>query len=754
MKKLPQLKEIVNRKQFDDVHRPMFSFLEKDIPAGIVLFLVALPLCLGIALASGAPLISGLISGVIGGLVIGYISKSGTSVSGPAASVSAVVLVAIQTLGGFELFLVALVIAGLIQILLGIVKAGLIAEYMPTSIIKGLLAAIGVILILSQLPYAIGLEFDMELFLNFSTDYIGNAGEILALFYDSFSAGAVFLTLFSLFILIYWEKTPLKNFKLIPPALIVVILGVVINFIFKHFIPSLYLDGMHLVNIPKVESVFSIITFPDFTVIGNPEIWTTAITIAIIASVSTLLNIEATDNIDPHKRKTPPNRELIAQGIGNTLSGLIGGIAITSVVVRSSVNIEAGGQTKLTTILHGFLLLISVLFLSSVINLIPLATLSAILLLVGYKLASVSVLKKMYKKGWSQFIPFIVTIIAILLTDVLVGVLIGSGLSVFFLLRGNYYNPFFIENNKLVLGEVIKLELSNEVSFLNKASIKNTLWNVPDNSKVIIDATFSSYIDLDVVEILQDFENTFAKAHNIEVNMIGLKESYDLGEEIDFVDKGLEKAKLKSTPEDILEYFIEGNKNYINGKLISHRLRNKELTDFVTISPLAVILTCIDFREPVNMLINTGMADLTILKAAGNLADKDVLKNIEIACKKQGAKLILFAGNSENSLIKEALRAHLKGEVSYLNPLIEEAVAAMHIEKMELTTENRTALADEISRFNAKSSLEKLIANNEYLYKKVEEGKIGVATAFFDRTTAKVTFSELYRPIEQTVKKK
>nr|MBA3986084.1 sulfate transporter [Flavobacteriales bacterium] len=344
-------------------------------------------------------------------------------------------------------------------------------------------------------------------------------------------------------------------------------------------------------------------------------------------------------------------------------------------------------------------------------------------------------------------------ILAILLTDVLVGVLIGSGLSVFFLLRGNYYNPFFIENNKLVHGEVIKLELSNEVSFLNKASIKNTLWNVPDNSKVIIDATFSSYIDLDVVEILQDFENTFAKAHNIEVNMIGLKESYDLGEEIDFVDKDLEKAKLKSTPEDILEYFIEGNKNYINGKLISHRLRNKELTDFVTISPLAVILTCIDFREPVNMLINTGMADLTILKAAGNLADKDVLKNIEIACKKQGAKLILFAGNSENSLIKEALRAHLKGEVSYLNPLIEEAVAAMHIEKMELTTENRTALADEISRFNAKSSLEKLIANNEYLYKKVEEGKIGVATAFFDRTTAKVTFSELYRPIEQTVKK-
>ncbi len=748
MKKLPQLKELVNRRQFDDIHRPMFSFLNKDIPAGIVLFLVALPLCLGIALASGAPLISGLISGVIGGLVIGLISKSGTSVSGPAASVSAVVLVAIQTLGGFELFLVALVIAGLIQILLGVIKAGLIAEYMPTSIIKGLLAAIGVILILSQLPYAIGLEFDMELFLNFSTDYIGNAGKIVSLFLDSFTPGAVFLTLFSLFILIYWDKTPLKNFKLIPPALIVVILGVVINFIFKLFVPSLYLDGIHLVNIPKVDSVFTIITFPDFSVIGMPEIWTTAITIAIIASVSTLLNIEATDNIDPHKRRTPPNRELIAQGIGNTLSGLIGGIAITSVVVRSSVNIEAGGQTKLTTILHGFLLLMSVLFLSSVINLIPLATLSAILLLVGYKLASVTVLKQMYKKGWSQFIPFIVTIIAILLTDVLVGVLIGSGLSVFFLLRGNYYNPFFIENSKLVHGEVIKLELSNEVSFLNKASIKNTLWSVPDNSKVIIDATFSSYIDLDVVEILQDFENTFSKAHNIEVNMIGLKESYDLGEEIDFVDKGLENAKLKSTPQDILQYFKDGNKNYIRGKLISHRLRNKELTDFVTISPLAIVVTCIDLREPINMLLNTGMGDLTILKSSGNIIDNNSIKNIEFACKKQRAKLILFTGNSENSLIKEALQSHLKGEVSYLNPLIEDAVSAMNIEKMELTLENTTALADEISRFNTKASVEKLLAESEYLYQKVSEGKIGIATAFFDRTTAVVTFSELYIPIE------
>src|SRR5690606_12574567 len=271
-----------------------------------------------------------------------------------------------------------------------------------------------------------------------------------------------------------------------------------------------------LVNIPKVDSIGSFFTFPDFSGYNNPKVWTTAFTIAIIASISTLLNVEATDNIDKLKRRTPPNRELIAQGIGNTLSGFLGGIAITSVIVRSSVNIEAGAHTKLSAIIHGFLLLLSVLFLSSVINLIPLASLAAILLVVGYKLASVTVFKNLYKRGWNQFLPFVITVVFIVLTDVLTGVLIGSALSIFFLLRGNYYNPFYIENIKYVQDEVIKLELSNEVSFFNKASIKNTLWSVPDNSKVLIDATFTSYIDPDVIDVLKDFQDTVAVDHNIE----------------------------------------------------------------------------------------------------------------------------------------------------------------------------------------------------------------------------------------------
>ena len=505
---------------------------------------------------------------------------------------------------------------------------------------------------------------------------------------------------------------------------------------------------MHLVKIPKVDAVSDLITTPSFTHIGEFEIWTTAFTIAVIASISTLLNIEATDNLDPHKRRTPPNRELIAQGVGNTLAGFLGGIAITSVIVRSSVNIASGSRTKFSTILHGFLLLMSVLFLSSIMNMIPLATLAAILLVVGYKLASVAVFKSLYKKGWNQFLPFVVTVIAILATDVLIGVLIGSALSIFFLLRGNYYNPFFIENKKQIDGETIKLELSNEVSFLNKASIKNTLWSVPDGSKVIIDATFSSYIDQDVIEILQDFESTFAKENNIQVNIIGLKESYDIGEEIDFLESNTIKAKQRSTPQEILDYLKEGNEKFTSGNLVSKRLRNKELSDFLSASPLAVVLNCIDLREPLNMLLNTDIGDIIPIRAAGNIVGKRIIHSTEIACRNQGAKLILLMGNSNNAFVKEALEAHLNGEKSHLYPLIEEALVHPDFSLEKLKNMELDSAVDRITQFNLEYAKQKITAQNEYISEELKKENIGIASAFFNRKDATVTFSELYRPTE------
>jgi len=722
--------------------KPLFSRMDKDIPSSIVVFLVALPLCLGIALASGAPLVSGLISGIIGGIVIGSVSHSSVSVSGPAASLTAVVLASIASLGSFDVFLMAVVLGGIFQFILGILKAGLIADYMPSNIIKGLLAAIGIILIIAQLPYAVGLQ-DSGANFGARDNLLEQAIAMFKNFFYSLHPGAVVLSIISLAIIIFWEKSPLKNFKLLPPSLIVVILGVFLNLLFKYIAPVLHLSEKYLVNIPKIDRVSELVTFPDFNSITNPEVWGVAITITLIASIASLLAIEAADEIDPHKRKTPPNRELVAQGVGNTIAGLVGGIPLTSVIVRSSVNINAGAETKLSTILHGIFLLLSVLFLSTILNLIPLSSLAVILLVVGYKLASWDVISTMYKKGWNQFIPFVVTVVAIILTDLLIGIFIGSLVSIFFLLRSNYHNAFFIENTKIFKGETIRLELSNEVSFFNKASIKNSLWNVPQNSNVIIDATFSSYIDHDILEIFEDFKTTFAEENNINVSIIGLKDKYSAGKELDFVREDIEESKERSTPQEILDYLKEGNSRYVDGKLVSRRLRNKELMDFINSPPLATVVNCIDLREPLNVMMNTGIGDLIPIRAAGNLVDSHIIKSIEIACKQQGARFILLMGNSSNKIYLKALNEYMQN--GYKNPdsLIAEALKAQQIpnkfEEKDLHT-----YADLITRWSIKESQKRIIKENPYLRERISQGKLGLATAFFNRENGKIEFSELY----------
>ncbi|MDN3670806.1 SulP family inorganic anion transporter [Echinicola jeungdonensis] len=742
MKKTSTIKQFFSELTHSDHHRPLFYKPGKDIPSGIVVFLVALPLCLGIALASGAPLITGLISGIIGGLVIGAISGSGTSVSGPAASLSAVVLVMIQQLGSFDVFLTALVIAGVFQFLIGILKAGVIAEYMPTSIIKGLLSAIGIILIISQLPYALGVEMKTRLS-DYSQNMVDDAPERITTILESFAPGAIILSLISLGFLIFWDKTFLKKFKLLPPSLFVVILCVILNQLFKWIIPSLYLEGQHLVHIPKTEGLSSILTFPDFSVISDPNIWVSGFTIAIIASIATLINLEATDNLDPHKRRSPPNRELVAQGVGNTIAGLIGGIPITSVIVRSSVNIASGSETKLSTLVHGALLLVSVLFFSGVINLIPLASLAAILLVVGYKLASIALFKQMYRKGWSQFIPYIVTTVAIIFTDVLLGVLIGSAFSIFFLLRSNYFNPFNIKFTPSPQGEIAHLELSNEVSFLNKAAIKRFLYKLPEKSKMVIDASFSTYVEPDIIEMLRDFQNTYAKENNINLKIIGLKSSYEHDKNLNLEKREIEADKKLNTPQDILDYFKDGNTRYVNGELVSKRFRNKDLMDFFESPPLSAVINCIDMREPLNILLDTEIGDLIPMRAAGNLVGESIIHSAEVACRYQGCKLILIMGNSNNAFIKEALEHHHNGkENSYLNRLIEPALSDVKIKQMaqELSTKE---LADQIIKWNLNESCNRLLNENEYIKSQVLQGKIGICTAFFDRDTGEITFSPL-----------
>lgn len=509
------------------------SYFKTDLQAGVVVFLVALPLCLGIALASGAPLFAGIISGIIGGIVVGLLSKSQLSVSGPAAGLTAIILAAIGTLGSYQTFLVAVVLAGVIQILLGLVKAGSISNYFPSNVIEGMLTAIGVIIILKQLPHAIGYDVDNEgdfFFIEKNTGHNTFSALIDAINYSHL--GAIIITLVSLTILIAFNQVGfLKKLKAVPGALVVVIAGVLINEFFKASGSSLAITQSHLVSLPVPKSFNDFIgqfSLPNFAAINRPDVWITALTIAVVASIETLLCVEATDKLDPLKRYTNSNAELLAQGTGNILSGLLGGLPMTSVIVRTSANINSGGRTKIATIAHGILLLIAVISIPTILNKIPLACLAAVLLMIGYKLASPTVFKHMWKSGKYQFIPFVVTVVAVVFTDLLEGVAIGLVVSVFFILRANLKLAYFFKKEEYQEGEVVTIKLAQEVSFLNKAAIKQTLNHLPKRSKVVIDATDTFYIDHDVLQLIRDFLNIGSHDKKIEVSLVGFKDEYEM----------------------------------------------------------------------------------------------------------------------------------------------------------------------------------------------------------------------------------
>lgn len=506
--------------------------LNSDFASGLVVFLVALPLCLGIALASGAPLFSGIIAGIIGGLVVGFLSNSHVSVSGPAAGLAAIVLSSITTLGSFELFLLAVVLSGALQLILGFLKAGSISNYFPNNVIEGMLAGIGVIIFLKQIPHAFGYDKDTEGDLAFEEKSGGNTFTTLLESFDHISIGATIITVVSLGILLMWDKVPaLKKIKLLPGALVAVLAGIIINEIFIQTGSGLRLDSSHLVTLPVLNSISeigSLITLPDFSGLTSKAVWTVAVTLAIVASIETLLCIEASDRMDVYKRYTSTNTELKAQGIGNVLSGLLGGLPMTSVVVRTTANINSGARTKLSAIIHGVLLLVCVLAIPTLLNKIPLATLAAILILIGFKLAHPDKVKKFWAQGKFQFIPFIVTLLAVVFTDLLTGVAIGMFISILFVLQGNLKRAYFFRKETYHSGDVIHIDLAQEVSFLNKAAIKLTLGHLPENSTVVINAAQSEYIAHDVLDLIKEFKEAGGPEKGINVELVGFKDKYKL----------------------------------------------------------------------------------------------------------------------------------------------------------------------------------------------------------------------------------
>jgi MFS superfamily sulfate permease-like transporter len=482
-------------------------YLDHDIPAGLVVFLVAVPLCLGIALASGAPPFSGVIAGIIGGVIVSIFSGSQLAVSGPAAGLTVIVATAIEKLGGLEPFLVSVVLAGLLQLAMGFLRAGVIGAYFPAAVIKGMLAAIGIILIMKQLPHAIGYDAEAESDLSFVETDSSMSLQSIADALSAISPGAAIVTAGSLAIMLLWESPTIKRRKLLslmPGPLVAVTFGVVYNLLSAKLTPALSIASQHLVNLPAIFGPLEFgkqLTFPDFSALANPSVYVTAVTLALIASLETLLSLEAIDKLDPLKRTASTDQELKAQGIGNILSGMLGGLPMTAVIVRASANINAGAHTKVASFVHGVLLLLSAMFLSVVLNMIPLACLAAILLLTGYKLAKPKVFKEVYLKGFNQFAPFVVTVVAILATDLLMGMAIGMAVGLFFVLRANYHAAITLTRD----GNNYLLRLHKDVSFLNKALLRGILERVDENGYVIVDGAKASFIDQDILETLQDF---------------------------------------------------------------------------------------------------------------------------------------------------------------------------------------------------------------------------------------------------------
>ena len=537
----------------------IFQNLRYDAPSGLVVFLIALPLCLGIALASGAPLFSGLIAGIVGGLVIGSLSGSHTSVSGPAAGLTAVVLVAIQQLGSFEIFLAAVVLAGIFQLVLGFVRAGSIANFFPSSVIKGMLTGIGIIIILKQIPHALGYDKDAEGDMYFAEpDGANTFSSIWQSITQFIHPGATLVALISIGLMLMWERPAIKKrLGAIPAALMAVLTGVLLNELLKTWGDPWAIRTEHLVNIPIAENFGAFIgqfTLPDFTQFTNPKVFTVALTICAVASVETLLCLEAVDKIDPFSRYSNPDRELRAQGIGNIVSGLIGGLPVTSVIVRSSANINAGIRSKMSASLHGVLLLVCAALIPSLLNLIPLSALAAVLILTGYKLAKVSIFKEMWQNGKFQWWPFIITVVAVVFTDLLTGVGIGLVASVIAILWGNLNNSYLFHREEYHEGDLIRIQLSQEVSFLNKASIKNTLETLPNNSKVLIDAADTAYIDFDVLEIIREYAAQKAPQKNVQVMLNGFKDKYKF-HDADFVHcetSPLDESQITGKQKDIV----------------------------------------------------------------------------------------------------------------------------------------------------------------------------------------------------------
>lgn len=724
-----------------------------DLTAGLVVFLVALPLCLGIALASGAPLLSGVLAGIVGGVLVGALSGSHTSVAGPAAGLTAVVLAQINGLG-FPAFLLVVVLAGVVQIALGLFRAGFIASFVPSAVIKGLLAAIGVILILKQIPHVLGHDPDPEGDMAFAQPDQQNTFTELAELLGDVQPGAAAVGLLSVALLVLWDRWKWLKGSPVPSALAVVLFGVGGKFLFDGVGQPWTIDPSHLVQVPVPDTPAGFLAFlqlPDFSQWRNPAVYAAALTLAAVASLETLLNLEAVDKLDPRRRASPPSRELVAQGVGNVASGLIGGLPVTSVIVRSSVNINAGARSKLSTVVHGLLLAGFVVLLPTWLNVIPLSCLAAILLVTGVKLASPKLVRQMWAQGKYQFVPFALTVAFIVFTDLLVGVLAGLAVSVGFILWSNARRPLRQTVEKHPAGEVVRIELANQVSFLQRAALDEALNAVPAGGHVLLDARSTDYIDPDILALIREFKDHGGPARGVEVGLLGFRKKYELTDQLGYPAATPKAVRDALTPAQVLQLLRDGNDRFRAGQRLTRDLARQVSATAAGQNPLAVVLSCIDSRAPIELLFDMGVGDLMVARIAGNVAGPKVIGSAEYACAVAGAKLVVVLGHTRCGAVTAAVDLLAAGErasratgCEHLDPIVEELQLAVNVTEARAMAGEpaaaRERFVDAAARRNVARAAGRMVGESGTLAGLVRDGRIAVVGAMYDVASGGIEF--------------
>lgn len=732
------------------------SRFAKDLTAGVVVFLVALPLCLGIAVASNADPFSGIVSGVLGGVVVGLLSGSHTSVSGPAAGLTAIVAAQISTLGSFETFLAAVVVAGVIQIGLGFSKAGFLSAFVPSSVIKGLLSAIGLILIINQLPKLLGHQNEVVVLDEIVSGQALHVAEhenvllkLLDLLEGEFIIGPAIIGIGSMIFLLAWERVTLLKKSVIPAPLLVVMAGITINGLLNHYKSNWSIPADMLVSVPVLKSWFdtaSLVRLPDFSAFITPVVYVAGFTIAIVASLETLLNLEAVDKIDPKQRFSPPNKELFAQGVGNVLAGLIGGLPMTSVIVRSSVNINAGGQSRLSTIVHGILLLGFVLCLPQLLNMIPYASLAAILVATGFKLMSWRMIRELWEAGRYQFAPFFITVCAIVTTDLLIGILVGLGCSLAFVLYSNYRRPVRRILEKHTSGDVLRIQLANQVSFLNRAALDSVLRKLPRGGRVLIDASDSDYIDPDILALIRDFQNKVAPAHGVNLNLIGFESRYEMRDNYRTIDYTKTQSIRDLTPVHALRQLLEGNARFRSGVSLRTGFNEPQCSNATTNAVTAIVFSSLDIFDPMDRIFDVMAGTVVDIRLAGSgVITPNVIATAEYLVMKKNPKLIIVVGCSHSAIIQDSVEylnasddarvarygEHFRAFAEDIVPAIER-VRSLHGES---NNPNTSDWIDEVAKARIVLSVEGFLQTNTIINQLIKNEKIGLIGLIYDPLT-------------------